>query len=676
MTCGSCVARVEQALASVEGVSQARVNLATETALVLASPPDVSAHRLIESVRQAGYDAEPARKTDSAGVDADHARSLQQQRQAVVQAIGLAVPIVLLQYLGPALSSTWPGGDLWWRAIQGILCGLLLVSSAGAPILIGGLRALVYRHPNMDLLVTLGVTAGFGAGVVSLLAPGVGAFYFDAAAMILTVISLGRYLEQRARQQAGDAVAALARRMPATAVCWRNEQWQTIPVDQVCIGDRVRVAEQVTVPVDGKVVEGSAALDQSAITGEFVPRSCSEGDLVRSGSMVREGMITLEATAVGLDSTLGRILRAVEDAQTVKTRWHRIADRVAGVFVPIVVAAALASLVGWLAGSYAGWFIVPDGVTSIGWALRNAVAVLVVACPCAMGLATPTAVMVATGTAAARGILLCDAAALERAASVDAVLLDKTGTLTTGHAEVKAIYDEPTGPITTDEKQVILWAASAEQFSQHPLAMAIVAKAKQWGLSLREPDAFVNHAGQGISAEFGQRRVLVGNQAMMEQHDIDLEAVQARYAQITTDGQTGVFLALDGVCAGLIGLSDTLRPDAAQAVERLARMGLDVAMVTGDNEATASALAGSAGIAQVHARMLPEQKLAEVRRRQEAGQRVAFVGDGINDASALTGAEVGLAFATGTDVAVASADITLLGSELRSIPETIQLARR
>ncbi|MCP4251698.1 MAG: cation-translocating P-type ATPase, partial [bacterium] len=381
MTCGACVARVESALLSVVGVAQARANLATETATVLAGESRPSTQQLIRAVRDAGYDAETTKAGQETATGQASAQRLQQQRQALFQAVGLALPVIGLEHLAPLVQSTQPGGYVWWRVLQGILCALLLASSAGGPILAGGLRALLHKSPNMDLLVSLGVGVAFLSSVVSLIVPGAAAFYFDAAAMIVGFITAGRYIETRARREAADAVASLACHLPATAVCRRDGKWQSLPIDRVRVGDRVRVAQDTVVPVDGRVVSGSAAVDESTLTGESIPRAVRPDQTVRAGGLVREGMLTVEATAVGAESTVGRILRAVEDAQTGRTAMQRVADRVAGVFVPIVVSLASLTLGGWLIAAGArvdsGWL---DG---LGWAVRCAVAVLVIACPCA-----------------------------------------------------------------------------------------------------------------------------------------------------------------------------------------------------------------------------------------------------------------------------------------------------
>ena len=588
------MARVEGALLAVEGVAQARVNLTTETARVVATSSELTVDRLIRAVRQAGYEAKAAPVEAAGAVSQPQIWRLRQQRRALIQAIGLALPVVGLEHLAPVWDFDGAGRYLWWRLFQGILCLVLLVSSAGRPILVGGWRALVHRRANRDLLVSLGVTVAFVASVISLLSPNAAAFHFDAAAMIVGFIVLGRYIETRARREASQAVEMLAS----------------------------------------------------------------------------------EATGVGGASAIGRTLRAVEQAQTGRIHMQRIADRVSEVLVPVVLALALVTFAGWYIVAEPSGGQVDQPAGRLGWALRCAVAVLVIASPSAMGLAGPAALLVAAGAAALRGILVRDAAALEAAGRLNAVLLDKTGTLTTGRPEVKDIFDEPVGAITKEPREVLQWAASAEQFSQHPLARAIVTRAKECNLTLQEAGEFANHPGLGIQAAVDGRSVLVGSVSLMTNHQVDLSAIESRVEQMSADGQTVVLLSIDGVCAGLIGLADTVRPGASRAAERIDRLGLDLALVTGDQASTAAALAASVGVKDVHARMLPEEKLAEVRRRQEQGQRVAFVGDGFDDALALTAAEVGISFVTGTDVAPESADITLLGEDLTLIPEAIELARR
>ena len=553
MTCGGCAASVERSLQSVPGALGARVNLITTIATIELGDPPAARADLIRAVQRAGYDADSARPDDlsPAAPDRTQQNQLREQRQALGQTIAIAVPIMALHWLAPIIRSTDPGGWVWPVAIQAVLCALLLASSAGAPILVGGFRALIHRSPNMDLLISLGVSAAFLSGVVSLLSGVRGATHLHAVAMILTFINIGRYLENRVKRNTTAALTALAQRLPAFAERVTPDGLETVRVDRVQPGDHVRVAQDTIVPVDGRIVQGEGAIDESSVTGESMPRHKRVGDTVRSGSLVREGVITIEATRVGADSTMGRIIKAVEEAQAGKTRWQRIADRVAGVFVPVVAVLAVATLLGshLLAG--------------LDWstAIDRAVALLVIACPCAMGLATPTAVAVATGAAAMQGILVRDASALEATAAVDCMLLDKTGTLTTGEPAVVEVTLATSATSSQSAEQMLRLAASADQYSQHPLARAIVTEAKRRSLSLAEPESFSGVPGRGVSARVEGVLVHVGNAALMRMHDIDVSTVENAIEEHAASGRSVILVAEREVCIGLIVLSDTVRPE-------------------------------------------------------------------------------------------------------------------
>ncbi|MFH1111276.1 MAG: cation-translocating P-type ATPase [Planctomycetota bacterium] len=708
MTCGGCVARVERALQSVDGVARARVNLTTEVATIEGGDATPSRQALIEAVRRAGYDADTFRSGDAVttGLDRTHSERLRQQKQALGQAIALAGPVMALHWLAPILQSHDHGGHVWPHGLQALLCTLLLFSSAAAPILVGGLRAVLHRSPNMDLLISLGVCVAYASGVVNLLRGGPDAAEFDAAAMILAFINLGRYLELRAKHGAATAISALVRRMPATAQLVTPDGIQEARIERIKPGDTVRIAQDTVVPVDGTVVEGEGAVDESAVTGESMPRHRRAGDPVVAGSIVREGLLTVEATRVGAESTMGRIIRAVEEAQSGKTRMQRIADRAAGVFVPIVIFLAAVTLVGTHGPAGSDW----------ATAIQRAVAVLVIACPCAMGLATPTAVMVATGTAALDGILIRDAAALETAGRIDWMFLDKTGTLTTGSPTVQEVIGVGLGG-----DDLLRLAACAEHYSQHPLARAIVTEAKRRGLPLVAPSEFENRAGQGVRATINSQTVHVGSVSYLEcvlgplsptggeggwprsfgpgegddsrsascprssphpppkeagHPSSGLDSVDETVRRLAAEGQTVVLVAADSTCVGAIGVADALRPYAREAVAALNRLGVRTAMLTGDHAQTAAAVARAVGLIEVHAAVTAEGKLAEIRRRKEAGACVGVVGDGINDAPALAAADVGITFGSATDVALGAADITIVHDRLDRLPTIITLARR
>ncbi len=667
MSCASCVAQVEHALLSVTGVHAARVNLTTESATIELADPAINRGSLIEAVRAAGFDADTFRAAAgaSSGLDRTHAAKLREQKQALGQAIAVGVPVMVLHWLGPVLHSGEPGGQIWPVALQAILCGLLLWSSSGAPILVGGLRALIHRCWNMDLLITMGVLTAFVAGVGGLLSGSQHPTHFHAVAMILAFINLGRFFELRAKRDASSAIAALARRLPATAQLETEEGVKSVPIERIVVGDRVRVAEDTIVPVDGTVVSGEGSIDESAITGESRPKHRTVGDSVLSGSILREGLVTVEATRVGRASTMGRIIRCVEEAQTGKTRMQKVADRVAGVFVPIVVVLATLTFAGSLL--WAGL----DLSTSIS----RMVAVLVIACPCAMGLATPTAVMVATGAAAERGILVRDVAALESAGRVNSVFFDKTGTLTTGTPSVHEVVVNPSEGSAVTAREVIRLAASAEQYAQHPFARAIVAHASAQGLALDEPSAFSNRPGLGVVAELEGRTVRVGAASFVREKGVDDSSLAKEMRRLGEAGHSMALVAVDDVCVGVIGLTDQIRTDAAEAIEKVSRMRVSTAMITGDNARTAEQVGERLGISNVQAEMTPESKLAHVRTAQAEGQRVAFVGDGINDAPALAAADVGITFSDATDVAVGAADITIVHNDLCRVADALALGR-
>ncbi len=657
---------------SVSGVSQARVNLSSQLATVDLSGHSVSPGVLIEAIRSAGYDAEVLRPGGEAqhSLDRDHVEQLRRQKQAMSQAIAVAIPVMAIHWLAPVLASHEVGGHVWPHAIQGLLTAMLLGSSAGAPILVGGVRAVLHRVGNMDLLITLGVGTAFVAGVVNVFGGRADAADFHAAAMILAFINVGRFLELRARHGASSAVASLARRMPTTALLVTGDGIQKVPVEKIQPDDRVRVPEDHVIPVDGEVMEGEAAVDESSLTGEPLPQRRTTGNLVSSGGLVREGILTIRATRVGADSTIGRMIRAVEDAQAGKTGMQRLADRVAGVFVPIVVGLAFVTLLG------THWF-----VPELGWgeAVQRAVAVLVISCPCAMGLATPTAVMVATGRAAESGILVRDAAALERAASIDGILLDKTGTLTSGRPRVVAVV--PVGAAYShqsegDTNELLRIAASLEQFSQHPLARAVLEESRRHNLELETPVDFESRPGAGIAGRLSAGEVLLGSSLYLLERGVVGLSAQLEIDAMKARNRSLVGVALNGKLRGFVEFEDTVRPHAREAIDRLAKLGVHTCLLTGDQTSAAQAVAESVGVVEVIAEASPPRKLEEVRARQRAGHRVAMVGDGINDAAALAAADVGITFASATDVAIGAAAITIVHEDSMRLPEIVSLARQ
>ncbi len=667
MTCGSCVAHVERALSSVPGVSSAQVNLTTEIATINPSESNVTKQHLIQAVRRVGYDAETFRQGDriTSGLKHTQQSKLREQRQALGQAIGLAVPIFVLHWLAPILQGGHQGSQLWPVVVQAMLCALLLISPAGAPILAGGFRAIIARAGNMDLLITLGVTAAFLSGLWQLVIAHTPTMHFHTAAMILSFINLGRYFEIRAKHNAASSISQLVQRIPLTALRIDDDGPQEVRVERIRIGDHIRAGQDAIIAIDGRIIQGQCSVDEGVLTGESAVKPREVGDEVLAGARIAEGLVTIQATRVGADSAMGRIIRAVEDAQAGKTNMQRIADRVAGVFVPIVVLIALLTIMGVI--------LLTDATLSV--AINRAVAVLVIACPCAMGLATPTAVMVATSAAALRGILVRDAAGLERAATLDCILFDKTGTLTVGAPAVTQI-DVLSPNASLSENDVLAFAAAADQFAQHPIAKSLVAEAQKRNLTLADPDTFSSTPGRGVSAKFDGQEIFVGSARFLADNGIHMAAAQPLVHARAAAGQTAIIVAVDGSCVGVIGLADSIVNGAAQAIAAIHQRGISTAMLTGDNNANAQATADQLGITDVLSEMTPTDKLEEVRRRQDNGLHVGFVGDGINDAPALTAAHVGLTFANATDIAASAADITIVHHDIQKIQSVIELSQR
>jgi len=539
----------------------------------------------------------------------------------------------------------------------------------------GALAAARHRTTNMSTLIAVGTSAAYFASVLAVIAPGFfeatggkADLYFDTAATIIALILLGRYLEVRAKGQTGEAIKRLLGLRPKTARVVRDGEELDIPIDEVVVGDVVIVRPGEKVPVDGVVVEGASAVDESMLTGESIPLEKGPDAPVFGATLNKTGTFRFRATKVGRDTVLAQIVRLVQEAQGSKAPIQRLADVVAAYFVPAVIIIALLSAATWYA------FGPPP---ELNFALVTFIAVLIIACPCALGLATPTAIMVGTGKGAEHGILIRSATSLEVAHKLDAIVLDKTGTLTVGEPQVTDVVlpSAPPGPDSQAEDEVLRLAASAERGSEHPLGEAIVEHARSRGLTLSEARAFNAIPGHGIEAEIDGRQVVLGNLKLMQDRGFELNGLSGRAESLAEEGKTAMFVAADGEVSGLIAVADTLKTDSEEAVAALHGLGLEVWMLTGDNPRTAAAIARAVGIEHVLAEVLPDQKAAKVREIQEGGKRVAMVGDGINDAPALVQADVGIAIGTGTDVAIESADITLMRGELTAIVTAIQLSR-
>lgn len=652
MTCAGCARRVATALRAVPGVIGADVNPATDSAtLRLAGPVPVDA--LVDAVEAAGYRAsirgEPGMAEPEApgGLDRDDI--------ILIGAIVLTAPFIV-QMIAMALGSGWHLAA--W--IQLALAGPVQVI-AGARFYVGAFKALRARAANMDVLVALGTTAAFGYSVY-VLATGTGHLYFEASAAVVTLVMLGKRLEARAKRGTTHAVRALMALRPETARIERGDEAHERPVAEVRVGDVVRIRPGERVPVDGVIVEGRSSLDESLITGESLPVERAEADTVISGAINGTGHLRVQATAIGADTTLARIARLVEQAQAGKAPIQQLVDRISAVFVPVVLVLAVATFGGWL---IAGYGLEP--------ALVASVSVLVIACPCALGLATPAAIVAGTGTAARSGILIKDVAALERAHAVDVVVFDKTGTLTEGRLRVALVEVLAEG---WTEDEVLGIAASAQVLSEHPIAAAVVDAARGRSLEIQPATEFNSRPGYGIAATVDGRRVVIGNAALMASEQLNDPVSTQRADTIEAAARTVVRVAVDGRTVGLIAVADTVRPNAAAAVAALRARGIETWLLSGDVRSVADAIGGEVGIDRVVAPVRPEDKAAEIERLRAAGRVVAMVGDGVNDAPALASADLGIAMGSGTDVALATAGIVLLRPDPRLVTAALAVATR
>jgi Cu+-exporting ATPase len=669
MHCAACVGRVERALRSVEGVEDAAVNLATERATVELDPERADAAGLRAAVQAAGYDlGEPLTPAASpAGPDPEQvARDREQRdtRRRLIAGAVLSLPVMV-----GSMGDMLPAVPAWLRDPWLLLALATPVQFwVGWPFHRGLLRDLRHRTASMATLVSLGTTAAYLFSVAVTVWPhafmALGAMtYYETSAVVITLVVLGRWLEARARGRTSEAIRRLMSLAPRSARVIRDGQDRDVPVDEVEVGDLVRIRPGERVPVDGVVVEGASTVDESMLTGESLPVEKAAGAAVAGGTVNRTGSFVFRAARVGGETTLARIIRLVEEAQGSRAPIQRLADRVAAVFVPVVLVIA--------ALTFAAWLVLgpePRGLM----ALTAAVAVLVIACPCAMGLATPTAIMVATGRGAEHGVLIRSAAALEQLHRVDTVVFDKTGTLTAGRPAVTDLV--AVGGVAEDDALAL--AAAAEQGSEHPLGEAIVRAAKARGLALPPVAEFATIPGQGIDAMASDGRVLLGNRALMEARGIEVGAAARRADALQAEGKTVMYLAFAGRLLALVAAADVIKPEAAATVARLRALGLSVVMLTGDTRITAEAIARQAGIARVLAEVLPEDKAGEIGRLVDSGHAVAMVGDGINDAPALARATVGMAMGSGTDVALETADVALLRGDLGGVLAAIDLSRR
>ena len=670
MHCASCVSTVERALVSVDGVAEASVNLVEETARVSAAAAE--AHVLVDAVEGAGYGAEvlagaaaeveAARGRDEER-DAEHRDLMRRFRVGVV--FGLPVVVIGHMELIPGLPSL--SGDAmrfaWWLSA---LLTLPIVLYVGRRFFVSAWAAASRRAANMDTLVALGTGAAWLYSTTVLLAPdlfpaGSGRPFYEAVAVIITLVVLGQAIEARARGRTSRALRALLDLAPETAERVRTDGTETVALDVIGPGDLLMVRPGTRVPLDGRVRSGVSDVDESMLTGESAPVTKSPGDEVVGGTLNTTGALTVETTKVGDDTVLARIVDMVRRAQSSKPAIQRVVDAVAGYFVPAVIAGALLT--------FGIWYLVgPE--PRLNFAMVTGVAVLVIACPCALGLATPISVMIAIGKAAAHGVLIRDGEALQRARRVNTVVLDKTGTLTVGQPQVS--YVAAAAPFS--EQELMIAAGAAEASSEHPAARAILRYARQRGHVAGAAEHFAAHPGRGVSAVVDGKRVLAGSPSFLAETGVDTGPVHEQLTRIAEQSATPVVVAVDGIVAGVFGLTDALRPGAAAAIARLRQLGVEVTMLTGDQEAAAAKIAEEVGITSVHARVSPAEKAARIEALRSDGSVVAMVGDGINDAPALATADVGIAMGGGTDVALQTGDAALLGDSLRGVETLIGIS--
>ena len=667
MHCAACAGRIEDALNGLVGVQQAQVNFATEKAAVRFDAGAVDGALIRRKIEEIGYGVPSVNPEDPMDLERlARAAEVRELRTRLLLSLALGIPVMI-----GSMPGLFPWAPAW---LQQPIALLILATPVqfwvGWTFYQGTWAAMKQNAADMSTLIALGTSAAYVYSAAVTFVPqafaglGVGTHvYFDTAVMIIALIVLGRLLEARARGQTSEAIRKLMGLQARTARVWRDGNTVDIPVGDVATGDLILVRPGEKVPVDGDITEGGSTLDESMLTGESLPLDKTAGDAVYGGTLNRTGSFTMRAERVGADTVLAQIVRLVEEAQGSKAPIQRLADRVARVFVPVVMAIAVLTFAAWLV-----WGPAP----ALAFALLNFVAVLIIACPCALGLATPTAIRVGTGKGAELGILFKSGPALENAHRLEAVVLDKTGTLTRGEPSVTDVATHN----GFTESEVLRLAASTERASEHPVAQAIVAAARAAELELQAASGAEAVPGRGVSAMVGSDSVLIGNEALMRDAGIALGKLHEIAERLADDGKTPVFVALNLRAAGIIAVSDTLKPHAREAVAALRQLGLEVLMLTGDHRRSAEAVARRAGIDTVLAEVLPEEKAAQVKRLQSQGKRVAVVGDGINDAPALAQADVGIAIGTGTDVALAAADVTLIAGDLRGIATAMHLSRR
>ncbi len=671
MTCASCVATVENAVKKLPGMTSCSVNLTTEKMAVSYDDSQVNQEKIEQAVADAGYGVKLFVQGQAASQEEREEKRLAGMKQRLIWSTIFTLPLLYIS-MGSMMGLPLPAfleaasHPLTFTLVQ--LALTLPVMAIGWHFYRTGFKTLYKGHPNMDSLVAVATTAAFLYSLASTYhvflghAHHVHQLYFESVAVILTLITLGKFFETLSKGRTSEAIKKLMHLSAKEALVVRDGQEILLPIEELVLGDQVLVKPGQKIPVDGQVLSGHSSVDESMLTGESIPVEKAIGDQVYGGSINSQGALTIETQKLGKDTLLSQIIKLVEDAQATKAPIAKIADQVSGVFVPVVMGIALVTGLAW-------FFL---GGQSFSFALTVAVSVLVIACPCALGLATPTAIMVGTGLAAKNGILFKSGDSLELAHQVDTIVFDKTGTLTRGKPELVSLTSYQ---VDWNREQLLRAVASLEAQSSHPISQALVDKAKEEGLSLSAVQDFENLAGFGLKGQVAGQELLVGNKALMEKEEVDLSSAQADFVQLTQEGQTPIFVASQGQLLGLLGVADQLKPDSQAAIQALQAKGIEVVMLTGDNEQTAQAIAQEAGINRVISQVLPDQKAQAIADLQAAGKKVAMVGDGINDAPALALADLGIAMGAGTDIAIESADIVLMKPDLLDVVKTLAVSQ-
>ncbi|WNV81838.1 copper-exporting P-type ATPase CopA [Bacillus atrophaeus] len=666
MTCAACANRIEKRLNKTEGVSSAPVNFALETVAVEYNPKEVTINDLKETVAKLGYQLEQKGEADGETESPQKKEQRKQTARLIFSAI-LSFPLLWAMVSHFSFTSFIWVPDIFMNPWMQFALATPVQFVIGWPFYTGAYKALRNKSANMDVLVALGTTAAYVYSlyltIQSLGAHGhTDGLYYETSAILLTLILLGKRFEAKAKGRSSDAIKKLMKLQAKTATVVREGQEQIIPIEDVMTGDLVYVKPGERIPVDGEVTEGRSAVDESMITGESIPVDKSPGDSVTGATMNANGFLKIKAVNVGKDTALSQIIRVVEEAQGSKAPIQRLADQISGIFVPIVLGIAVITFLIW-------YFWAAPG--DVGEAISKLIAVLVIACPCALGLATPTSIMAGSGRSAEFGILFKGGEHLEKTHRLDTIVLDKTGTVTNG----KPVLTDAVAADGFEETELLRLAAAAETGSEHPLGEAIAAGMKEKGIDIPKLTRFEAKIGAGVSAEAAGKTILVGSRRLMESEGVQHEALLSQMSALEGEGKTVMLVSVDGEPAGLIAVADTIKETSREAVKRLMSMGLEVIMMTGDNRKTAEAIAKEAGITRVIAEVRPEQKAEEISRLQQTGSRVAMVGDGINDAPALATADIGMAIGTGTDIAMETADITLIRGDLNSIADAIRMSR-